>query len=113
MKTTVGTLGKVLDSYLKTHLEGVDSAIRVNALGDYARGLGLEIRDKSMMAMARVVAPERVESCRQRMQRAVGLGRFDSSEIFHRLQSTVGELAASQVQALCVDDTGIAKQGSR
>ena len=55
MTTTVGTLGKVLDSYLKTHLEGVGSAIRVNALGDYARGLGLEIRDKSMMAMARVV----------------------------------------------------------
>ena len=113
MTKTVGTLGKVLDSYLTTHLEGVDSAIRVKALGDYARGLGLEIRDKSMMAMARVVAPERVESCRQRMQRAVGRGRFDSSEIFHRLQSTVGELAASQVQALCVDDTGIAKQGSR
>ena len=56
-------MGKVLDSYLKTHLEGVDSAIRVNALGDYTRGLGLEIRDKSMMAMAPVVAPERVESC--------------------------------------------------
>lgn len=112
MAKTVGTLETELHSFLTTHLAGLDSATRTAALAEYARGLGLEIGDKSMMAMARSLAPENVEGCRQRMQRAVTAGRFDAADVFGRLQATVSE-EFSQFRALCVDDTGIAKQGDQ
>lgn len=79
---------------------------------DYARGLGTELRKKSMMALARSVRPDNVEGCRQVMQRAVASSRFDASSIFARVSKTISHLGPGQLQALCVDDTGIAKQGS-
>ena len=112
MAKTVGTLEAELHSFLTTHLAGLDSATRTAALAEYARGLGLELGDKSMMAMARSLAPENIEGCRQRMQRAVTSGRFDAEDVFDRLQTTVAE-EFSQFRALCVDDTGIAKQGEQ
>lgn len=111
MAHTVGILADALDTFLHTHLDGLDSEVRTSALADYARGLGLEVPGKSMMALARAVDPQNIEGCRQRMQRALALGRFDGPEVFERLQRTVASEAGRQLQALCVDDTGIAKQG--
>jgi len=107
----VGELAETLGAYLKTHLAGLDTDARVNALTDYARGLGMELPNKSMMSLARELAPENVEGCRQRMQRAIAFGRFDASAVFGRIQTTVGAVAGDEIKALCVDDTGIAKQG--
>lgn len=112
MAHTVGTLAKVLDDYLRSHLDGLRSDVRTRALVDYCRGLGLEVRDKSMMSLARTLEPDNIEGCRQRMQRAVAGSRFDVSDVFARIQRTIGATAGKQVRALCVDDTGIAKQGS-
>lgn len=53
MAFTVGTLAKVLDGFLADHLGGLDTEVRVKALGDYVRGLGMELPHKSMMALAR------------------------------------------------------------
>ena len=80
MAHTIGTLESALDSFLTAHLDGLDSSVRTVALAEYARGLGLEIGDKSMMAMARSLSADNVEGCRQRMQRAVTNGRFDTEQ---------------------------------
>jgi len=113
MAHTVGTLAKALDSFLSFHLEGLDSPAKTTALAEYAQALALGVGGKSMMSLARHIAPDNVEGCRQRMQRALALGGFDAAQVFDRIQSTVTARAGRQMQALCVDDTGIAKQGDK
>ena len=112
MAKTIGSLETALEDFLNEHLAGLDTATRTAALAEYVRGLGLEIGDTSMMAMARSISPENVEGCRQRMQRAVTAGRFDADEVFRRVQQTVAK-SANRFRALCVDDTGIEKQGDQ
>lgn len=112
MTHTVGTLAGALDSFLSAHLDGLDSEARTSALAEYAGALALGVGGKSLVALARHVEPDNVEGCRQRMQRALASSRFDAEQIFGRLQKTVAAQAGRQMQALCVDDTGIAKQGS-
>jgi SRSO17 transposase len=112
MAHTVGTLADALDSFLSAHLGGLDTEARTSALAEYASGLALGVGSKSLVALARHLAPDNVEGCRQRMQRALVSSRFDAGLVFERIQATVTEVAGRQMQALCVDDTGIAKQGS-
>ena len=66
---------------------------------------------KTALGMAGAMNPDGVQATRQRMQRALQLGRFSHQDVFARLQETVFE--SGRVQAYCIDDTGIAKKGDR
>lgn len=108
---TYAALRDSLDEFLKSHLEGLENAQRIEALGWYCQGLGFAVEAKTALGLASAMQPTAVQATRQRMQRAVQLGRFDHTEIFERLQETVFE--SGQMQAYCIDDTGIAKKGNR
>jgi SRSO17 transposase len=109
---TYAQLRNTLDGYLTHHLSGLENDERVEALGWYCQGLGLEVPDKTVYGIAGRVAPDSVESVRQRMQRALQRSRFAHDDVFERLQRTVFETSAKRVAAYCVDDTGFEKKGS-
>jgi len=98
-----------LDEFLSGHLEGLENEQRVEALGWYCQGLGFEVEAKTALGLASAMDPGAVQAKRQRMQRALQLGRFEHHQVFERLQETIFE--SGKVQAYCIDDTGIAKKG--
>lgn len=108
---TFSALRDSLDDFLTSHLDGLENEQRVEALAWYCQGLGFEVEAKTALGMAAAISPDSVEATRQRMQRAVQLGRFAHHEVFERLQETIFE--SGQMQAYCIDDTGIAKKGDR
>jgi SRSO17 transposase len=108
---TFAALRDALDDFLTSHLEGLENEQRVEALGWYCQGLGFEVEAKTALGLAAAMNPEGVQATRQRIQRALQLGRFEHSEVFARLQETVFE--SGLMQAYCIDDTGIAKKGDR
>lgn len=108
---TFAALRDALDGFLTSHLEGLENEQRVEALGWYCQGLGFEVEAKTALGLAAAMNPEGVQATRQRIQRALQLGRFEHSEVFARLQETVFE--SGLMQAYCIDDTGIAKKGDR
>ena len=108
--TTFAALRDSLDDFLTSHLDGLENAERIEALGWYCQGLGLEVEAKTALSLAAAMTPNRVQATRQRMQRALQLGRFSHTEVFQRLQETVFE--SGRMQAYCIDDTGIAKKGA-
>lgn len=105
-----GALRNQLDDFLSSHLAGLENDERVEALAWYCQGLGFEVEAKTALGLAGALAPDSIQATRQRMQRALQLGRFDHAEVFERLQQTVFE--SGRMQAYCIDDTGIAKKGS-
>ncbi len=109
--TTFAALRDALDEFLTGHLEGLENEQRVEALGWYCQGLGFEVEAKTALGLASAMSPQSVQATRQRMQRALQLGRFEHGEVFDRLQETVFE--SGLMQAYCIDDTGIAKKGDR
>lgn len=113
MAKTYASLRDTLDSFLSTHLAGIENEERVQALAWYCQGLGLEIPDKTVFGIASRLAPDTAQATRQRMQRALQRGRFSHEDIFRRLQQTVFEKASERVEAYCVDDTGFEKKGDR
>ena len=106
---TFAALRDSLDEFLTSHLDGLENDQRIEALAWYCQGLGFEAEAKTALGLAAVMAPEAVQATRQRMQRAIQLGRFDHSDVFARLQETIFE--SGRMQAYCIDDTGIAKKG--
>jgi SRSO17 transposase len=111
MAKTYAQLRKKLDGFLATHLSGLENEERVEALAWYCRGLGLEVPDKSVYGIASRIAPDAVESVRQRMQRSLQRSRFSHDEVFSRLQRTVFEQGGARLAGYCVDDTGFEKKG--
>jgi SRSO17 transposase len=109
--TTFAALRDSLDAFLSSHLEGLENGQRVEALAWYCQGLGFEVEAKTALGLAAAMRPDSVQATRQRMQRALQLGRFAHEAVFERLQETVFE--SGQMQAYCIDDTGIAKKGER
>jgi SRSO17 transposase len=107
---TFGALRDDLDSFLSGHLGGLENSERVEALAWYCQGLGFEVEAKTALGLAGAMRPDSVQATRQRMQRALQLGRFDHTEVFERLQQTVFE--SGRMQAYCIDDTGVAKKGA-
>lgn len=107
---TFGALRDNLDGFLSSHLSGLENDERVEALAWYCQGLGFEVEAKTALGLAGAMRPDSVQATRQRMQRALQLGRFDHVEVFERLQQTVFE--SGRMQAYCIDDTGIAKKGA-
>jgi SRSO17 transposase len=106
---TFGALRDNLDDYLSSHLDGLENKERVEALAWYCQGLGFETEAKTALGLAGAMRPDSVQATRQRMQRALQLGRFAHEQVFERLQQTVFE--SGRMQAYCIDDTGIAKKG--
>lgn len=106
---TFAALRDSLDSFLTSHLEGLENEQRIEALGWYCQGLGFEGEAKTALGLAEAMTPESVQATRQRIQRAIGQGRFDHEAVFERLQQSVFE--SGLMQAYCIDDTGIAKKG--
>lgn len=106
---TFAALRDNLDGFLSGHLEGLENAQRIEALAWYCQGLGFEVEAKTALGMAAAMDPDAVQAKRQRMQRALQLGRFRHDDVFERLQETVFE--SGKVQAYCIDDTGIEKKG--
>lgn len=106
---TFAALRDSLDSFLTSHLEGLENEQRIEALAWYCQGLGFESEAKTALGLAAAMRPESVQAVRQRMQRALQLGRFAHAEVFSRLRETI--LESGRVQAYCIDDTGIAKKG--
>ena len=104
-----GALRDGLDGFLTSHLAGLENDQRLEALAWYCQGLGFETEAKTALGLAASMNPEAVQGTRQRMQRAIAQGRFEAETIFERLQQTVFE--SGNMQAYCVDDTGIAKKG--
>lgn len=85
MAHTIGTQAATLDSFLSTHLAGLDTVIGTAALADYAGSVGVWIGGGWLLARARWIEPTKVEGCRQRMQRALTGGWFVAAELFTRL----------------------------
>ncbi len=108
---TFAALRDTLDEFLTGHLEGLENEERVEALGWYCQGLGFEVEAKTALGLAAATNPEGVQARRQRFQRALQMGRFEHTEVFSRLQETVFE--SGLMQAYCIDDTGVAKKGTR
>jgi len=106
---TFAALRDSLDEFLTSHLEGLENEQRVEALAWYCQGLGFEVEAKTALGLAAAMSPETIQATRQRMQRALQLGRFAHAEVFERLQETIFE--SGRMQAYCIDDTGIAKKG--
>ncbi len=106
---TFAALRDSLDSFLTSHLDGLENEQRIEALGWYCQGLGFETEAKTALGLAGAISPDSVQATRQRIQRALQQSRFDHEEIFTRLQETVFE--SGLMQAYCIDDTGIAKKG--
>lgn len=106
---TFSALRNSLDDFLTSHLDGLENEQRVEALAWYCQGLGFEVEAKTALGMAAAMSPDSVQATRQRMQRALQHGRFAHHEVFERLQETIFE--SGQMQAYCIDDTGIAKKG--
>lgn len=106
---TFAALRDQLDSFLTSHLEGLENEQRIEALGWYCQGLGFESEAKTALGLAGALTPDTVQATRQRIQRAIAQGRFGHEAVFERLQQTVFE--SGQMQAYCIDDTGIAKKG--
>ena len=113
MAKTYAQLRKKLDEYLSEHLSDLENAERVEALGWYCQGLGLEIPDKTVFGIATRLTPDSVQATRQRVQRALLRSRFEHTEVFERIQRTVYRDARSRVAAYCVDDTGFEKKGEQ
>ena len=113
MGHTYGTLERRLESFLEDHLDGLENEERVEALSWYCQGLGIPTPDKTVRSMAIAQSPKSVEARRQRMQRAVTHGRFSHEQVLERLQTTVFEGAAGDIDAYAIDDTGIAKKGTK
>lgn len=106
---TFAALRDNLDDFLTSHLAGLENDERVEALAWYCQGLGFETEAKTALGLAGAMMPDSIQATRQRMQRALQLGRFDHGQVFERLQQTVFE--SGRMQAYCIDDTGIAKKG--
>jgi SRSO17 transposase len=106
---TFAALRDNLDDFLSSHLAGLENDERVEALAWYCQGLGFEVEAKTALGLAGAMRPDSVQATRQRMQRALQLGRFDHAQVFERLQQTVFE--SGRMQAYCIDDTGVAKKG--
>lgn len=106
---TYAGLRDELDSFLTSHLENLENSQRVEALAWYCQGLGFNAEAKTALGLAAAMRPESVQATRQRMQRALQRGRFDHDEVMSRLRETVFE--SGQMQAYCIDDTGIEKKG--
>lgn len=111
MGRTYGQLQKKLEGFLTDHLAGLENEERVEALTWYCQGLGLEIPNKTALGIATRFAPNDVQACRQRIQRALARGRFEHDDVFSRLQRTLFRDGAKGIQAYCIDDTGFAKKG--
>ncbi|MDJ0766820.1 MAG: IS701 family transposase [Myxococcota bacterium] len=107
--STFASLRDSLDEFLTSHLEGLENEQRVEALAWYCQGLGFEVEAKTTLGLACAMHPDSVQATRQRMQRALQHGRFSHDTVFSRLQETVFE--SGQMQAYCIDDTGIEKKG--
>jgi len=106
---TFAALRDSLDSFLTSHLDGLENEQRIEALGWYCQGLGFETEAKTALGLAGVITPHSVQATRQRIQRALQQSRFEHEEIFTRLQKSIFE--SGLMQAYCIDDTGIAKKG--
>ncbi len=113
MARTYGTLEQHLEEFLEDHLDGLENEERVEALTWYCQGLGISTPDKTVRSMALAQSPDGMEGRRQRMQRAVTQGRFSHEEVFERLQTTVFGGVAGDIDAYAIDDTGIAKKGTK
>jgi len=101
-----------LQAYLRSMTEGMGRRERVEALSDYLRGLMLEGDRKSLQPMAMRLAADEddVEACRQRMQQAVVVAKWDERELYRRLcERFLDEV--EEVEALVIDDTGFPKKG--
>jgi SRSO17 transposase len=107
--TTFAALRDQLDDFLSSHLAGLENDERLEALAWYCQGLGFEVEGKTALGLAGAMRPDSIQATRQRMQRALQLGRFEHRQVFTRLQQTVFE--SGRMQAYCIDDTGIAKKG--
>jgi SRSO17 transposase len=107
--TTFAALRDSLDDFLTGHLGGLENEQRVEALAWYCQGLGFQTEAKTALGLASAIAPDSTQATRQRIQRAIRRGRFEHTEVFARLQETI--FASGQMQAYCIDDTGIAKKG--
>jgi SRSO17 transposase len=110
MRPTYGALERQLKFFLDEHLHGLENDERIEALAWYCQGLGLELPQKTIYGIAERLAPDHVQSVRQRMQRAIQRSRFGHEDIFGRLQQTVFASAES-IAAYCIDDTGFPKKG--
>ncbi len=100
-----------LDSFLTHHLESLENEQRVEALLWYCQGLTLDIKAKTALGLAEKLRPDSVQGTRQRIQRAIGQGRFHADDVYQRLQETV--FSSGQMQAYAIDDTGIQKKGDK
>ena len=107
---TYSALHNELETFLTDHLSGLENSQRTEALRWYCQGLGLGANRKTIQGMSLSFGDSNQEGTRQRLQRAIGSGRFDAKDIFARLQKTV--MSSGEVQAYCIDDTGVAKKGT-
>ena len=112
MNRTYGPLNRALEGFLDIHLQDLENDERVEALAWYCQGLGLELPNKTVFGIASRFDPDNVEHCRQRIQRALQLGRFDHEVVFERIQTTVFDTAPHRIDAYALDDTGNAKKGT-
>src|SRR6185312_3430228 len=97
---TFGALRDQLDAFLTGHLSDLENDERVEALAWYCQGLGFEVEAKTALGLAGAMRPDSVQATRQRMQRALQLGRFDHTQVFERLQQSIFE--SGRVQAYCI-----------
>ena len=101
-----------LQCYLDEVTDGMGRRERREALSDYLRGLLLSGERKSLQPMAARVSSKEgdAEACRQRMQQAVVVAKWDEREVYRRICARFVE-GIDDLEALVFDDTGFPKKG--
>lgn len=101
-----------LQGYLREVTDGMGRRERREALSDYLRGLLLSGERKSLQPMAARIASKEgdAEACRQRMQQAVVVAKWDEREVYRRICTRFVE-GIDDLEALVFDDTGFPKKG--
>lgn len=110
-KSDLKRLGRLQD-YLRSITDGMGRRERRDALSDYLRGLMLDGGRKSLQPIAmRLVGKDGdAEACRQRIQQAVVVAKWDETTVYQRLCDRF-VAAVDDVDALVIDDTGFPKKG--
>lgn len=101
-----------LQTYLRAMTDGMGRRERCEALSDYLRGLMLATERKSLQPMAAALTSKAgdADACRQRLQQAVVVAKWDEREIYRRLSERFLS-GIEDVEALVIDDTGFPKKG--
>lgn len=101
-----------LNEWLELVFGGLGRRERLEALGNYLRGLLLEGERKSIEPIAQrlVKSAGDAEAMRQRLQQAVTVAEWDERVVFGRLAQEA-EQRLPGIDAWAIDDTGFPKKG--